>query len=248
MRKTVKAARRKKLNKSKKPKQNNSKNVKIAVGIIILAAFAVSAFNITGFAANSHSIAFITLSAQLQGSEKTLYAQMSQNSVVEIMPLSALPTDLTGYDIIAISKQAGDTFTDEKLDICKKITDYKKPLIFFSGQFSTVCRLTVGSSMAPPMPWEVVNNLHYPTESYSGTVVPYQATGNLPAVVESDGIIRLIKRSDNDAYIALFLQGVNNAQGASVRKAFFSVPDNEFAFTEQGNNLLSRTLVWLERE
>ncbi len=234
----AKKSQRRKKNISVKQPKARKVQTKAILAIIIIAAFAVSAFNITGFATNSHTIAFITHSEQLQGSEKTIYNELSKNSVVTLMPISNLPINLDGYTVVAVSKQAGDTFTDDKQSVCKQIINYNRPLIFFSGQFSTVCRLTVGSSMAPQMPWQVVNSLHYPTQPYSGTVVPYKAEGNLPAVVESDSIIRLIKRSNNEAYIALFLQ--------STRKVFFSFPDNEFAFTEQGKDLLDRTLTWVE--
>ena len=225
-------------NKKKFRQKERKLQTKAIIVVIVIAAFAVSAFNITGFVSNKRTIAFIALSDQLQGSEKTLYNELSQKSVVTIMPLSDLQANLDGYSIIAVSKQAGDTFTDEKRSACKKIADYKKPMIFFSGQLSTVGRFTVGNSMAPQMPWEIVNSLHYPTEPYSGIIIPYQATGNLPAVVESDNIIKLVKRTDTDAYLALFL--------SSPKKAFFSFPDNEFTFTEQGKNLLDRTLTWLE--
>jgi len=221
---------------------------KLVLAIIVLAAFAVSAFNITGFVVNSRTIAFVTLSDKLQGSEQTLYSQMSASGAVTVAPLSEIPEDLSGYKLIAISKLAGDTFTDEQRSLCKKILEFNKPIIFFSGQFSTVCRLTAGSSISPPMPWEVINKVQtdatgvnspfYPTEQYSGTVIPYQSTGNLPAVVESGSMIRLIKRSSNDAYLAIFL--------SSPRKAFFSVPDSAFAFTPVGSDMLERTLRWLE--
>ncbi|MBI4163198.1 MAG: hypothetical protein HY513_05945 [Candidatus Aenigmarchaeota archaeon] len=233
-----------KITRSKQQKRKSVRNkerkvqTKTILAIIIIAAFAVSAFNITGLATGSRATAFITLSGQLQGSEKTIYNELSKNSAVTIVPVSKLPNSLEGYGLIAVSKQAGDTFTDEKRSLCKQIADYNKPLIFFSGQFSTVCRLTVGSSMAPAMPWEVITSDYYPTESYSGIITPYQASGSLPAIVASGDITMLVKRSNNDAYLALFLQ--------NPRKVFFSLPDGEFAFTEQGKDLLDRTLSWVE--
>ena len=58
---------------------------------------------------------------------------------------------------------------------------------------------------------------------------------SIPAVVASDGGIILVKRNVNDAYFLIY----------NSKTAFFSVPQNSFAFTKDGKNIFLGAVEWL---